>query len=351
MGHTGNPAPFGLMAFALCIFMLGALNAGLVDSRFKELLTTFGFWWAGLGQIATGLFELLHGNSFGALIFWTYGSLWLSLSSCWFYTRQNEYNKMTFANMVAQSSDHRMLSESALTEVAEVFGYVGAHHYKAGESMMLALFALATLFFFVVSLRRNRALQTCLFILFWSLSFGAIGEFVEVCKVIGGVLGMMTGFSAFYIMAAEIVNEEWGYALMPGLASCAPAMKDDGFASVFNFDKAANSVFLNLGGYHFMSEDAVDKFETFLDGKFSEIGQRVHVVVNYKGVEIAPGVQERYSMAIRRLQTKHYLSVKRFAASAFRDAPSSTDAGVFTGAALVGMDQKANAYADQKANA
>lgn len=337
----GNPAPFGLMAFALSIFMLGALNAGLVDARFKELLTTFGFWWAGFGQIATGLFELLHGNSFGALIFWTYGSLWVSLSSQWFYERQNEYNKLTLAHMVAQSSgDHRMLSESAHTEASAVFGYVGAHHYKSGESMMLVLFALATLFFFVVSLRRNRALQTCLGILFWSLIFLAIGEFIDACKVIGGVGCMLTGCSAFYILAAEIVNEEWGYALMPGLASCVPAKSDNSFASVFSLDKTANSVFLNLGGYHFMSEDAVDKFETFLDGKFSEIGQRVHVIVNYKGVEIAPGVQEKYSMAIRRLQTKHYLSVKRFAATAFRDPPSSTDAGVFTGTALVGMDGK-----------
>jgi len=212
--------------------------------------------------------------------------------------------------------------------------------------MMLILFALATLFFFVVSLRRNRALQTCLFILFWSMIFLAIGEFVDVCEVIGGVGCMLTGCSAFYILAAEIVNEEWGYALMPGLASCVPAKAEDGFASVFNFDKTANSVFLNLGGYHFMAEETVDKFEMFLDGKFGEIGQRVHVVVNYKGVEIAPGVQERYSMAIRRLQTKHYLSVKRFAATAFREAPSSTDSGVFTGTAVpasIGVDQKANA--------
>merc|ERR1711957_179881 len=51
---------------------------------------------------------------------------------------------------------------------------------------MLSLFACATLFFFIVSLRKNRALQTCLFILTFSLFFAAIGEYEDVCKKIAG---------------------------------------------------------------------------------------------------------------------------------------------------------------------
>ena len=39
----------------------------------EELITTFGFWWAGLGQVAVGLFELLHGNTFGNMFM--YGTL------------------------------------------------------------------------------------------------------------------------------------------------------------------------------------------------------------------------------------------------------------------------------------
>merc|ERR1719491_2670590 len=117
------------MAFALTIFMLGLLKADLVDPRFKELVAAFGFWWAGLGQVATGLLEVLHGNSFGALIFWTYGSLWMALSTVWHYDIQND------------GHDH---------------GYVGAHYYKDAESVMLMLFALATAFFFVVATQRNR---------------------------------------------------------------------------------------------------------------------------------------------------------------------------------------------------
>jgi len=297
-GAMGNPAPIGLMAFALTIFMLGILKADLVDPHFKELVTAFGFWWAGLGQVATGLLEVLHGNSFGALIFWTYGSLWMGLSTVWHYTIQN-------------------------VDAHGAHGYVGAHHYKTGESIMLILFALATAFFFVVALRKNRALPTCLFLLFWSTIFLAIGEHVEVCVKIGGWGCMLTGLSAFYILAAEIVNEEWGYPLMPGITPLARKIVED-YTSVFQFDKAKNSVFLNLTGCHFMSAENVDKFEAALIEKFDGIGQKVHVVVNYKGVEIAPSVHEHYGEAISRLQNKYYLSVKRFAASAFRDVATDT---------------------------
>lgn len=314
-GKMGNPAPIGLMAFALTIFMLGALNADLVDSHFKELITTFGFWWAGLGQVAVGLFELLHGNSFGALVFWTYGSLWLALSTVWYYSRQNEYNQFDV-------EDSHLEDEAA-------FGFVGAHHYKVGESLMLILFAIATLFFFIVSLRKNRALQVCLFLLFWTCIFLAIGEHVEEFKKIGGWGCMLTGCSAFYILVAEIVNEEWGYAVIPGIAPVMKAKSAEEFsiASVFQYNSESNSVFLNLTGCNFVSPAAVDKFAKELDEKFSAIGRQVHVVVNYKGVEIAPAIQDKYTTAIRTLQSKYYLSVKRFSATAFRDADSFGDVG------------------------
>jgi len=319
-GHMGNPGPIGLMAFAVCIFMLGTLNAGLIGSHFKELLTTFGFWWGGFGQVAVGLLELLHGNSFGALIFWTYGSLWLALSSVWFLAKQNEY-QMKAANGWTNHSPHK----------AEfVFGFVGAHHYKDGETLMLLSFAVITAFLFVVSLRKNRCLQLILFLLFWSLLLGGIGENdIELCKTIGGWFGMATGCVVFYTMAAEIVNEEWGYSLMPGIAPMLNPKSSDDFEGIFQYDKKQKGVFLNLSGLHFLSSTMVEKFEEVMEAKFSACkkeGERVHVVVNYKGVEIAPDVQVGYSLAVQRLQAKHYLSVRRFEASAFRDVDTGTGA-------------------------
>merc|ERR1719247_2112426 len=98
------------------------------------------------------------------------------------------------------------------------------------------------------------------------------------------------------------------------------------FSSLFQYDKKTNTVFLNLSGLQFMSPESVNKFEAALQEKFTALGQRVHVLVNYKGVEIAPGVQAMYATAVQSLQTKHYLSVKRFAAMhAFRNESANAD--------------------------
>jgi len=271
---------------------------------------TFGFWWGGFGQVIVGFLELLHGNSFGALIFCTYGSLWLALSTCWFYQRQNQHNIL-----MLEISQGWQFAEKAENH----FGYVSTHHYKTGETVMLAMFAFATVFFFIVSLRKNRALQSILFTLGVSLIFAAFGEHNYACQIIGGVGNMLTGCVVFYSLAAEIVNEEWGYDLTPGLRPCVPPKTVDNFATIFQYNKDQNSVFLNLSGMQFLSQETLDKFEVTLDEKFAEIKQRVDVVVNYQGVEIGAAIKVKYAEAIGRLQSKYYLSIQRFSATAFRD--------------------------------
>jgi len=93
---------------------------------------------------------------------------------------------------------------------------------------------------------------------------------------------------------------------------------------VFAYDKANNQVFLNLAGINFLSPGVVDKFENAMDAEFTKIGQQAHVIVNYKGVEIGSAVAEQYSQAVGRLQAKHYLTVKRFVPTAFRDADTGS---------------------------
>merc|ERR1711920_1065943 len=128
--------------------------------------------------------------------------------------------------------------------------------------------------------------------------FLAIGEFVDACKKIGGWGCMFTGLSAFYILMAEIVNEEWGYALIPGIAPVMKAKHVTDFANVFSYDKSKNSVFMNLAGCHFLSPETVAKFEEVMDKQFDAIGQKAHVVVCYKGVEIAQSVEDKYAAAV-----------------------------------------------------
>jgi len=151
-----------------------------------------------------------------------------------------------------------------------------------------------------------------------------MGEYAEAMRKAAGWGYMVTGCSAFYILAAEIINEEWGYPVLPGLASCAPKKSAMDFSCVFAYDKANNQVFLNLAGINFLSSETISAFEKAMDAEFSAIGQKAHVVVNYKGVEIASTVAEQYSQTVGRLQSRYYLTVKRFAPTAFRDADTGS---------------------------
>ena len=74
-----DPAPVGLAAFALTTFLLSAVNAGWAKSS-----TGFDWWgyaiaYGGLVQLLAGMWEFRTGNTFGALLFSSFGEFWLAL--------------------------------------------------------------------------------------------------------------------------------------------------------------------------------------------------------------------------------------------------------------------------------
>jgi uncharacterized protein len=73
-----NPAALGLGGFALTTFVLSTHNAGLAPN-----LTWLGlaFFYGGLAQFAAGMWEFKTGNTFGATAFSTYGAFWMSLAT------------------------------------------------------------------------------------------------------------------------------------------------------------------------------------------------------------------------------------------------------------------------------
>lgn len=74
-----------------------------------------------------------------------------------------------------------------------------------------------TLMMFVGTLTKPRALQAiflCLTITFYLL---AAGDFTHNSTItnIGGNFGLITAFLAFYLAAAEIINESFGREVLP----------------------------------------------------------------------------------------------------------------------------------------
>jgi succinate-acetate transporter protein len=165
-----NPAPLGLSGFALTTWMLSMVNAGWFTGASVPLVLASAFAFGGTAQFAAGLMEMPRGNTFGFVAF--------------------------FATNVPP-------------------GFVG---------WWLVMWGVFTLFMWVASLALNRALQsifTALWITFFLL--GAADLFaMPVLHQAGGYTGLITAVLAFYLAAAEVINETHGKVVLPIGAPVAP---------------------------------------------------------------------------------------------------------------------------------
>ncbi len=174
-----NPAPLGLTGFALTTWMLSMVNAGWFAGAAVPLVLASAFAYGGTAQFAAGLMELPRGNTFGVVAFCSYGAFW------W-----------TFALFV------------------QFFATNVPAHFVGWWLVMWGVF---TLYMWVGSLPLNRALQSVLLAL-WITFFllGAADLFgVPLLRTVGGYTGLVTAVLAFYLAAAEVINETHGREVLP----------------------------------------------------------------------------------------------------------------------------------------
>ncbi|TQB69650.1 hypothetical protein MPDQ_001601 [Monascus purpureus] len=74
-----NPAPLGLSAFALSVFVLSAINMQVRNIKEPNIVVGLAFAYGGLVQLAAGMWEMAIGNTFGATALSSYGGFWMSL--------------------------------------------------------------------------------------------------------------------------------------------------------------------------------------------------------------------------------------------------------------------------------
>jgi uncharacterized protein len=73
-----DPAPLGLMGFALTTFILSLINAKLIPATTEPVVLGLALAYGGLAQFLAGMWEFRKGNTFGATAFGSYGAFWLS---------------------------------------------------------------------------------------------------------------------------------------------------------------------------------------------------------------------------------------------------------------------------------
>lgn len=177
-----NPAPLGLMGFGMTTVLLNIHNIGFFEM--DQLILAMGIFYGGLAQVIAGIMEFRKGNTFGTTAFTSYGLFWLSL--VWI--------------IAARGGESFGIGNDA--------GYMGWY---------LFMWGVFTAYMFLSTLTKNRALMFVfgsLTVLFWLL---AIGDWTgnETITQIAGWEGVICGFSAIYLAAADVLNEDFGRTILP----------------------------------------------------------------------------------------------------------------------------------------
>lgn len=174
-----NPAPLGLAGFALTTWMLSLVNAGFYTGASVPMVLALAFAFGGTAQFVAGLLEFPRGNTFGFVAFCTYGAFWWSFA---------------------------------------LFVKFFATGVPAGTvAWYLFMWGIFTLYMFIGSLKLNRALQSIFLALFLTFFVLAAGDWTgnPIIHQAGGYLGLITAVLAFYLSAAEVINETHGRTVLP----------------------------------------------------------------------------------------------------------------------------------------
>jgi succinate-acetate transporter protein len=174
-----NPAPLGLAGFALTTWMLSMVNAGWYDPGAVPLVLASAFAFGGTAQFFAGLLEFPRGNTFGFVAFCAYGAFW------WSFALFVQF----FAAKVPPD-------------------FVG---------WWLFMWGVFTFYMWLGTFRANRVLQLIFLALWMAFVALAAGDWTGsgALHKLGGYLGLLGAALAFYLSAAEVINETRGKSVLP----------------------------------------------------------------------------------------------------------------------------------------
>jgi len=176
-----NPAPLGLFGFGMTTVLLNLHNAGFYEMN--AMILAMGFFYGGIAQVIAGILEFKKNNTFGMTAFISYGFFWISLVGLIFMGKWGWVSPTPGTALVAY----------------------------------LIIWGIFTLLLFFGTLRINRALQFVfgsLTILFFLLAIGDATKNESITRI-AGIEGIVCGGSAIYTGIANLLNEVYGYTILP----------------------------------------------------------------------------------------------------------------------------------------
>lgn len=179
----GNSGPLALAAFALTTFMLSMINAGFVSGGALGIVVATAFMFGGLTQLIAGIIQFRTGNTFGGVLFSTFGAFWLSFFA---------FVKFFAAGTPAADEGHAVGLFLIAFGIFTVWILLAS--FRTNAVVVVALLDLA-LTFFVLGLGN------------WSGSSGTVK--------FGGILGLIVAFLAAYLSCAELCEASYKRSVLP----------------------------------------------------------------------------------------------------------------------------------------
>lgn len=174
----GNPAVVGLAGFGLTTLLLQLHNIGLVGIG---PVLAMGLIFGGLAQFIAGFMEQKVGNNFGFSAFTAYGSFWIGLAIIWLLNHFNVYP------VSASDMGYYLLAWALFS------GILLAASFYVHKAMAITFILLEIGFIFLI-----------------------IGHFgYPKMNVVAGYELILCALSAWYMMAAIIINDLAGKVVLP----------------------------------------------------------------------------------------------------------------------------------------
>jgi succinate-acetate transporter protein len=184
-----QPAPIGFGAFALCSFVLGLYNTGLVTSL-PQVAVGVAFGYGAMGQFVCGVCELFLGNMFAATTMLTFSGFFF-----------------TFGIM--------MIPSSGFLTVAMENGGIESVHLCMG--LVQIGYAIAAFLFLLGTLRQPILIRLVLLQVFLAFLCGGVGGLTGInnFNIASGWISFTLSLTAWYVMAALLYTPDHTMIKLP----------------------------------------------------------------------------------------------------------------------------------------
>lgn len=181
---VADPAPLGLAAFALTTFAFSVVNAGLLGEEAVNHFIPLALIYGGLAQFVAGMWEFRNQNTFAATGFTSYGAFWIALG------------------------------------ILEIFGRqlgIAEEQLPVALAWTFLAWAIFTLYMWLGSWGVNAALGVTFTLLLATFILLSAAEFTEATAIlrIAGYVGIVTAIAAWYVSAADVLNDTYGRTVLP----------------------------------------------------------------------------------------------------------------------------------------